>query len=175
MKVTCAGGASSIGASCILLETTTSSLIIDCGIRPGERKSPLPDLSVLSGKKPSCIVLTHAHTDHSGALPVLAEYFPQLPVLATPPTIELTGILFRDSLKIMNSTEHEGDMPLYKDRQVELVLKNFVPVQFNESRTIDNFIIIFYQAGHILGASMIHIASPEGTVFITGDYSIYNW
>jgi len=172
VKVTCAGGASSIGASCTLLEIATSSLIIDCGIRPGERKSPLPDLSVLTGKKPSSIVLTHAHTDHSGALPVLAEYFPDVPILATPPTIELTGILFRDSLKIMNSPEREADIPLYNEIQVERVLENFVPIQFNESRTIDDFTITPYQAGHILGAAMFHIATHEGNVLISGDYSI---
>jgi len=172
LKVTCAGGATSIGASCILLETSTSSLVIDCGTRPGEYKSPLPDLSVLNGKNPSCILLTHAHTDHSGALPVLSEYFPHVPILATPPTIELVDILFRDSLKIMNSPEREADVPLYNDAQVKRVMENLVPIQFNEPRVIDDLTITFYQAGHILGAAMIHIATPEGNILISGDYSI---
>lgn len=172
MKITCAGGAGSIGASCILLETASSTVVIDCGVRPGERKSPLPDLSVLTGKNPSCIILTHAHTDHSGALPVLVEYFPHVPILATPPTIDLTGILFRDSIKIMNRPEYEADMPLYNDAQVKRVMENFLPVQFNESRVIDNLTISFFQAGHILGAAMIHIASPEGNILVSGDYSI---
>jgi Cft2 family RNA processing exonuclease len=172
LKITCAGGATSIGASCILLETSTSSLVIDCGTRPGEYKSPLPDLSVLNDKNPSCIILTHAHTDHSGALPVLAEYFPHVPILATPPTIELVDILFRDSLKIMNSPEREADVPLYNDVQVKRVMENLVPIQFNEPRVIDDLTITFYQAGHILGAAMIHVASPEGNILISGDYSI---
>ncbi len=172
MKITCAGGASSIGASCILFETAASSVVVDCGTRPGEHKSPLPDLSVLNGKSPCCIVLTHAHTDHSGALPVLAEYFPHVPILATPPTIELAEILFRDSLKIMNGPDREADIPLYNDTQVRRVMKNLVPVQFNESRVIDDLTITFYQAGHILGAAMVHIGSPEGNILLSGDYSI---
>ncbi|MFP4165256.1 MAG: MBL fold metallo-hydrolase [Chitinispirillaceae bacterium] len=171
MKLTFAGGAGSIGASCLLVESGRSSLIIDCGIRPGERKSPLADLSVLSGKTPEAIIVTHAHTDHSGALPVLAEFFPDVPIIATAPTIDLVRILLRDSLKIMNSNEREGDIPLFNEKHVEQVFENFIPAALNQPRTFDQFTLTFYSAGHILGASLVHIATPEGNLLVTGDYS----
>ncbi len=172
MKITFAGGADSIGASCALLECGGKSLLIDCGTRPGDSTSPLPDLSILdTAPRPEAAIITHAHTDHSGALPVLAASFPGLPLLATPPTIDLVTILLQDSLKIMNSSDREGDIPLFSKEQVETVCRQLTPLRHGEPRTIGPFTCTLYPAGHILGASMLHITTSEGYVLFTGDYS----
>ncbi|MFW5775498.1 MAG: MBL fold metallo-hydrolase [Chitinivibrionales bacterium] len=171
MKISFCGGADSIGASCALLECEESSLIIDCGIRMGETQSPLPDLSVLNHVSPEAIVVTHAHIDHSGALPVLAATFPHLPIVTTPPSIDLITILLNDSLKLMNSPEREADIPLFTRDQVNQVVQNFQPLHQGENRTFGPFSCTFYPAGHILGASMLHITTSEGHVLFTGDYS----
>ncbi|MBD3244274.1 MAG: MBL fold metallo-hydrolase [Chitinivibrionales bacterium] len=171
MKVTFAGGAGSIGASCALLESQGSALVVDCGIRMGEGKSPLPDLAVLDGIVPEAIVVTHAHTDHSGALPLLAASFPQAPIVTTPPGIDLITILLNDSLKLMNSPEREGDIPLFTREQLEQTFRAFVPLHQGEARRFGPFSCTFYPAGHILGASMLHVTTPDGHVLFTGDYS----
>jgi Cft2 family RNA processing exonuclease/dsRNA-specific ribonuclease len=171
LRITFLGGASAIGASCALVETDAANVVIDCGIRfePGHA---LPDLAALGGKRLDAIVLTHAHTDHSGALPVLCDAFPGTPVYATPPTIELVGILLRDALKLMRSAEREAEVPLYAEAQVEQALHAMLPVPFGGSVEVFGCTITWLPASHILGAAMVHMATPAGRLLFTGDYSV---
>ncbi|MBI5535672.1 MAG: MBL fold metallo-hydrolase [Deltaproteobacteria bacterium] len=170
-RITFLGGASGIGASCALVETDAANVVIDCGIRfePGRE---LPDLSPLSGKRIDAILLTHAHTDHTGALPVVVEAFPSTPVYATPPTIDLIGILLHDALKLMRSAERESEVPLYAEAQVERAIEALHPVGFGASVNIFGVDVTWLAASHILGAAMIHLATPAGNVLFTGDYSV---
>lgn len=171
MKITFAGGADAIGASCALLESSGSSLLVDCGIRPGNAQSPLPDMSLLNDVSPEAVFVTHAHADHSGGLPLVAAAFPAVPIVATPPTIDLVTILLNDSLKVMNASGREGDIPLFSKEQVDAVSGRFVPMHQGETRAFGLFRCTFYPAGHILGASMLHVSTPDGHVLFTGDYS----
>ncbi len=165
------GGAGEIGASCCHLRVGETSLLIDAGIRfKGESK--LPDLAPLSGLHLDAVLVTHAHTDHTGALPVIAEAFPGVPIYATPPTIDLIRILTRDALKIMNSGENEGDVPLYSEKQVEKMQEVLVPQPANQRLEIGEVVVNFLPASHILGAAMIHLETPSGNVLFTGDYSV---
>jgi Cft2 family RNA processing exonuclease len=171
IKLTFLGGAGSIGASCTLIQVGETRLVVDCGIRMNAPGRPLPDLSVLSDHTVDAIILTHAHTDHSGGLPVLCDAFPAAPVYATPPTLDLISILFSDALKI-SSIERDGEVPLYSKAQVERVLLNAVPVGFYQQKTVNDITITFLPAAHILGAAMVHLATPAGAVLFSGDYSV---
>ncbi|HEX2956265.1 MAG TPA: MBL fold metallo-hydrolase [Chitinispirillaceae bacterium] len=171
INVTFLGGAGSIGASCTLVQIGETRLVVDCGIRMNAPERPLPDLSVLSDRNVDAILLTHAHTDHSGGLPVLCDAFPMAPVYATPPTIDLVSILFCDALKT-SSMERDGEVPLYSKAQVERVMLNAVPVGFYQQKTVNDITITFLPAAHILGAAMVHLATPAGTVLFSGDYSV---
>ena len=73
------------------------SFVVDCGVRY-KGSSPLPDLSQLAGKPVDAILMPHAHMDHSGGLPVLSEACPGAPIYATPPTIDLIGILVDEGI-----------------------------------------------------------------------------
>lgn len=169
MKITFAGGGG-IGASCALLEAGETRILIDCGVRfKGE--SRLPDLSILSGKHLDAVLVTHAHSDHTGALPVICEAFPRAPVYASPPTMELSMILLRDALRLMDS-EREGELPLYAKKQVDQVSNAFVPVHHDHSVEIGDIKVRFLPAAHILGASMLHVETPFGNVLFTGDFSV---
>ena len=111
LEISFLGGAGSIGASCTLIRVAGSTFLVDCGVRYSG-PSPLPDLSPLAEARPDAILLTHAHMDHSGGLPVAADACPGAPVLATPPTIDLVGILLRDSVRLMSAPDREAEMPL---------------------------------------------------------------
>ena len=97
MKITFLGGADEVGASCTLVEIAGKHLLVDAGIRisprssRGIQNSQLPDLQPITGiGGPDFVLVTHAHTDHTGALPLVMEQYPQVPVLATAATQALT-------------------------------------------------------------------------------------
>jgi Cft2 family RNA processing exonuclease/dsRNA-specific ribonuclease len=168
LHITFLGGASAIGASCALLEVAGTRLLVDCGIR-FRPDQPLPDLSLLEDKRLDAILVTHAHSDHTGGLPVLCDAFPATPVYATPPTLDLIALLYRDALQLMAT---EGEVPLYAARQVERLMQQLRPLHHGEPHTVGEVELTFLPASHILGASMIHVSTPAGAVLFTGDWSV---
>ena len=162
------GGASAIGASSALLQVADTSILIDCGVR-FKTGNALPDLNQLTGKRLDAIVVTHAHSDHTGALPVVHEAYPEVPIYLTPPTQDLVSILQRDALKLM---DREGEVPLYHERQVESMIERFQPVHHGDRLQVGDIEIVYLPASHILGASMVHFSTPAGNVMFTGDYSV---
>ena len=170
-KITFLGGASSIGASCALLETDAANILVDCGIR-FQAGHALPDLASIHGKRLDAIVLTHAHTDHTGALPVVCDAFPGTPVYATPPTADLVAILLRDALQLMNAADRDAEVPLYSELQVQQALQAIRPVNADERVEIFGIGMRWFASSHILGASMVHLSTPAGQILFTGDYSV---
>ncbi|MCG2788164.1 MAG: MBL fold metallo-hydrolase [Anaerolineae bacterium] len=179
MKITFLGGADEVGASGILIETAGRRVLVDCGIRPspkaygGLAADQLPDLSQLEGGL-DAIIVTHAHTDHTGALELVLERYPDIPVYATAPTLALTRVLHQDSRRIMQSRlDEEGELPLFDDLAVERLMSAFVPVPFKTRVTVaEGLAATFFPAGHIAGAAMIGLESAEGNLLISGDISI---
>ncbi|GCE50167.1 Cft2 family RNA processing exonuclease [Thermosporothrix hazakensis] len=180
MEITFLGGASEVGASCHLLRIAGRTFLIDGGMRPAAREgqSRLPDLSLLDRHPPEAILITHAHIDHTGAMPLIASLFPHLPIYATEATKVLTEILLRDSVRIMEieGLKPDGETPLYTADQVDAFLGRITPVGLDQSiqplADAPDLLVTFLRAGHILGAAMLYITSPEGTVLHTGDISV---
>lgn len=176
------GGAQEVGASCGVLTVGGVRLLMDAGIRPSvERASQrLPALDLLDALPPDAILITHAHIDHTGALPLVASRFPEIPIYATESTIALMRLLLLDSVRIMEA-EHlapDGETPLYSEVMVESLLERIVPIGFGQpfhplphNPTVT---ARYIRAGHILGAGMLLLETPEGRVLHTGDISITN-
>ncbi|MBI2376465.1 MAG: MBL fold metallo-hydrolase [Deltaproteobacteria bacterium] len=168
------GGASGIGASCVLVEIDGFRAVIDAGIRQA-RGETLPDFETLrvalEGRPPDVVMLTHAHIDHSGALPVLHRAFPKAPIVMTRGTRELLRILLLDAVKLMG-LEREEDFPLYSLEEVEATLASVRAVGFDDPVDVANGRVWLIPAGHILGAGCAVVESGGRSVLVSGDISI---
>jgi len=173
------GGAGEVGASCGLLRIGDRRVLIDAGMRPSARagQDRLPALDRLTAEPPEAILVTHAHIDHTGALPLVSERFPAAPIYCTETTLLLMRLLLADSVRVMEA-EHlaqESETPLYTAEVVERTLARVRPVEWAQpvAPTPDPAITVrFLHAGHIAGAAMLLIDTPAGRVLHMGDYSV---
>jgi Cft2 family RNA processing exonuclease len=172
MKLSFGGGASEVGASFLMLQLDGKNIALDCGVRMSG--DAMPDFQVINEYgSVDCVVLSHAHVDHSGALPVLSREYPDARIYMTHATKDLVRILLYDSLKIM---EHkESEIPMYAEMHVKKMLDNtlcFSPIHTFMPFTDSNIEITFYSAGHIAGAAGVFLSGKEGSFFYSGDFSI---
>lgn len=117
MEVVYLGGANEVGASSILVKINEKNILLDCGIRQSKNKDKLPDFSIIPDFGGlDAIIISHAHMDHIGSLPILSKEFPLTPIYMNKMTLELTKVLLYDSLKIMNYTE--GEIPIFSENDV---------------------------------------------------------
>lgn len=181
MRITFLGGGDEIGASSAIVEIGSRRVLVDCGIRmSGDHR--LPDLAALTSpefKGLDAVIVTHAHLDHAGALPILHQHFPGIPIYMTEPTRALVQVLLRDSLNVMKSKlESEGELPLYSATAVESLLERIIPVSFGCRTGIGQtgLVATWFPAGHILGASSVGIEGVEqgrtARIMFSGDISV---
>lgn len=172
MKLIFCGGAKEVGASCYLVKIDGKNILLDCGIRLTSSKDTLPDFSLIQENGGvDAIVVSHAHTDHTGALPAISRVFPNALIYITHMSKALTRVLLYDSLKIM---EREAEIPIYAENHVREMLDRTVCLSpdFNFKLFNDaNIHITFYSAGHIAGAASVYITGSEGSLFYSGDFS----
>ncbi len=181
MQLTFLGGADEVGASSTLIEMGGKRILVDTGIRISARSNrgiqndQLPDLYPISAAGgPDYILVTHAHTDHTGALPLVVEQYPHVPVLATRPTIALTRILQADAQRIMKSRqEEEGELPIFDEIASSRLLEAFQQVEFNQPVKLGEALQVTYHvAGHIAGAAALVLEGEDGVLVMSGDVSL---
>jgi metallo-beta-lactamase family protein len=186
-RLTFLGAASVVSGSRHLVESGGSRVLVDCGLFQGEKelrdrnweRFPVPPKSI------NAVVLTHGHIDHSGFLPRLAREGFAGPVITSPATADLLGLLLYDSAKCQAEdalyanrkgyAKHRPALPLYEERDVDRVLR-LVRTEPRERwfEPAPGFRCRFHEAGHMLGSSFVEMeitappAAPVRIVF-SGD------
>jgi uncharacterized protein len=167
LHVTPLGAARSIGASCFRVEIGPYEVILDAGTRP-KGSQPLPEFDLI--KNPNLILITHAHQDHIGALPVFHRRFGATPMICSFGTKEIAEVMLTDCLKVQELNEDfeslfdESDLyATLFHLQTQKTLEDFYPLPGLKVR--------FIPAGHIVGAVCIYLEYGARSLLYTGDYN----
>lgn len=168
------GGAMEIGASCIYVKAAGKRFLLDSGIRQSAAKDPLPDFRTIQEQGGlDAIIVSHAHMDHIGTLPIISKAYPKARIYMTVMTAELTRVLLYDSLKIM--AYREDEIPHYTEQDVLDMLSRVTPVRYQtEFSILEDVRLTLYPAGHIAGAACVCLATEEGTLFYSGDFAAFS-
>lgn len=181
MKLTFLGAAGTVTGSKYLLETGGLRILVDCGLFQGYKNLRLLNWQPLPVRPTDidAVVLTHAHLDHSGALPLLVREGYRGPVLTTHGTRELCGLLLPDSGHLQEAdaefanrhktSRHQPALPLYTEEDAHRALKLFKPLDFDEPLTLGALQLRLRPAGHILGASSVELRQGKRTLLMSGD------
>jgi metallo-beta-lactamase family protein len=182
MKLTFLGGVGTVTGSKYLLEDEEQKILIDCGLFQGLKDLRLRNWAKLPVDPASidAVILTHAHIDHSGYLPILVRDGFKGPIYCTAPTYDLCKILLPDSAHIHEEdarrankygyTKHKPALPLYTGEDAEKALAQFKPVAFGKTFARGDMLSFeLIRAGHILGAASIKISDGMTSVVFSGD------
>ena len=172
-----------IGANSYLLELDGHHLVLDCGMHPKfEGEEALPNFKALKDRRLDAIVISHAHQDHIGTLPVLMRRQPQARVFMPEATSAIGDALLHNSVNVMTRQREELGVMLYPlfthretDRATDLwqscPMGQRITITGERARADETGILTFefYDAGHVLGSAGILLHGNEQTVFYTGD------
>lgn len=182
MRVFPLGAAGTVTGSRFLVQGGRSHVLVDCGLFQGLKNLRLRNWQPFPFPvdRLRAVVLTHAHLDHSGWLPVLVREGFRGPIYATPPTLDLLPILLSDAGRLQEEdaryasrkgfSRHENPRPLFTEADAEAVLPLLEPLPFGASRTAGSLTFTPHRSGHILGAASIHMVHRSGaSVLFSGD------
>jgi len=170
IRMTALGGFREVGRSCILLQTPESRVLLDCGIKPGSNEFPYLTAPEFDIKKLNAIVLSHAHLDHCGLIPLLYEMGYDGPLYLTAPTRDLMVLLCMDYIEL---TQREGKNPPYSTKGIKEAVKHSICLDYEEVSDITpDMRLTLLNSGHILGGAVVHIHIGNGmhNVLYTGDF-----
>jgi len=182
------GAAGEVTGSCHILRVAGRSLLLDCGMiqggadAPARNRLPFPfDATAIDA-----VVLSHAHIDHCGRLPLLVKRGYRGPIYTNKACADLVPILLRDSASLAirdaQRSEERGEErnePLYDLEDVETTVRQLVPIAYDTPRELlPGIVVRVRDAGHILGSSSIELWASEGSerrkLVFSGDLGQYD-
>jgi metallo-beta-lactamase family protein len=182
VTITFLGATDTVTGSRFLVSSTRSKVLVDCGLFQGIKSirkknwDPFP----VDVKTIDSVVLTHAHLDHCGYLPLLARQGYENPIFATQYTAELASVILHDSAHLQMEdakyaskkgySKHEIPLALYDVDDAENALKLFKRVDFHSRiQVAPDAWVTWYPSGHILGSAFIVLEIADKKVMFTGD------
>ena len=182
MELRFLGATGTVTGSKYLVSAGSKKILVDCGLFQGYKqlrlrnRAPLP----VEPRDIDAVILTHAHLDHSGYLPLLIKNGFAGKVYCTQSTRDLCAILLPDSGHLQEEeaeyanrhkySKHAPALPLYTREDAEHSLARFVPVDFARDADLDGGLTLhLLPAGHILGSSFVRLRHGGQTLLFTGD------
>ena len=182
MRIVFLGAAGTVTGSKYLLEVAGQRLLIDCGLFQGFKQlrlrnwEPLP----VPPQTIDTVILTHAHLDHSGYIPLLVRNGFKGRVLCTAATRDLCGILLPDAGHLEEQdaafanrhgfSRHRPALPLYTEADAKAALPRLNAIDYGSDFDLGGGLSLNFDfAGHILGAAIVTISYQDGTVVFSGD------
>ena len=173
MKIILHGAAKEVGRSCVEIQTKNNKVLFDAGIKIGLEGEGLegagseyPKISKVSDV--NLVLLSHAHLDHSGALPLFNYQGLKADIYCTSITKFLCKLLLKDSLKIEILNDRH---PAYSKENVTNVLFQMINVKYNKEYIHNDCEFKYFDAGHIPGSASILLRVEGKTILYTGDYN----
>ncbi len=164
MKIKFFGAAKEVGRSCVVIESNNEKYMLDCGLKFGKYGNEYP--LKFDVTKIDATFISHAHLDHTGALPLFNSQGLNCPIFTTAETKEITRILLKDSLHIEMLN---GTYPHYDEEHIYHVLGAMRRVNYKETSSFSNIEYTFYDAGHIPGSASILLTVEGKNILYTGD------
>ncbi len=184
------GAAGTVTGARFLVSSARARVLVDCGLFQG-----LKELRLMNWDRPAfdaadldAVVLTHAHLDHSGYIPRLDRYGFRGAVYATPPTIDLCGLLLPDAGHLQEEqaehanrygySKHAPALPLYTSEEARESLRLLHPCPYGKTTEVAEGIRVrFLDAGHILGSAVVEMWVEDGSrevkLVFSGDLGRY--
>lgn len=177
VKVGFYGAAGEVTGSNFLIDSGTHKYVVDCGLFQGADvvTEHNDDPFVYNPAEVTAVIITHAHLDHIGRLPMLVKNGFRGSIYATEATIELTGLTLKDALEIMtNRAERDNQPILYNEVDLRRTLDLFQPVPYHQQQKLageDSFTL--YDSGHILGSASVLLEAGGKKIAFSGDIGFW--
>jgi len=181
------GGAGTVTGSKFAVENGDIGLLVDCGLFQGFKALRLKNWAPfpIPPRRIKAVVLTHAHLDHSGCVPLLVKQQFDGPVYCSKATVDLCTILWPDCGHLQEKdaefanrhgfSKHKPALPLYDEADARTALKQLVPISFDQDRHLpEGAVIRLRRTGHILGASSVELRWAGITIVFSGDIGRYD-
>jgi metallo-beta-lactamase family protein len=192
IRITFQGAAGDVTGSAYHIQTDEANVLLDFGMFQGGKKMEARN-RMPRGLKPrtlDAVLITHAHLDHVGRLPLLVKHGYSGPIHATPASVEVAGLILRDSAKVQsydiartNRKRERAGLPplapLYGAEEVERLIRLFKSVPYDEPVPVaPGMKAKFVEAGHILGSTSIQLFIQDGgeekRLVFSGDIGPWN-
>jgi uncharacterized protein len=168
-SIVCLGGFSEIGRSAMLIVTHESKILLDFGIKNYENEDsdllPRLDIYGVGMNEIDAVIVSHAHLDHCGAVPILCKYGYDGPVYCTEPTFPIMISILRDHVS-------KSKEPLYSTRDIETLITHVIPLNYGAVTDISPDVrITFANSGHMFGSASthLHIGNGNHNIVYTAD------
>jgi metallo-beta-lactamase family protein len=169
------GATGDVTGANFLIQINGKRILVDCGLHQGEQADQDPQSNFgdfpYDPKTIDILFVTHAHTDHIGKIPKLVRNGFRGVIYSTPPTRDIARLMFDDAVGLMQDEAERKNLPMmYDKKDIEVTNSLWKVVSYHNHLDIGNEISVeFFDAGHVLGSSMIQFSYGGKKLLCTGD------